>query len=816
MPKDTRRSRSISLLSILGPAHRRRRVACRPRLEPLEGRALLATFNVTSLADSGPKSIAPRAAIAAANDPSNTDPANEIDFDSSLRGGTINLTTFRNDSTGIFPGPTALVVSSDITIVGSGQTIQRSAASGTADFRILFVTGTGNLTLQDLTLSNGDARGGDGDTGGGGAAGLGGAVFNQGTLALQRVTLSGNQAIGGNGGDGGDFALFQVPPNSTGGGGGLGGSASGSDGGGPNGGTSSGEMDGGFGGGGGGSNAGGGNGGFGGGGGAGGEDTSSSHGGFGGGGGATQFVGDLTGTVPQTGGFGGGNGDDESYGGGGGGAGLGGAIFNDQGGMLTVTNSTLSGNSAQGGNGGVLTSSNGGTGEGGLGGSGYGAAVFNRNGTVVINSSTLAGNTVTPGRGGYGRSSIASTGGGAVYNLLLSGTAAALTLKNSILAGSGTGVTDLVNDGGSVSGGSNLVQSQSGVPNGVISLTTDPKLGPLKNYGGLTQTRALLPGSPAIDAGTSTGANIPATDQRGLGRVGAIDIGAFESQGFTLTTSPASTPANPLKTAVGTSFGDLIVTAKANNPNEPVAGGVVTFTVPTNGASATLTVGNATGSTVSGTLGANGQTQVGAAANTITGAYTVTASAAAATSATFYLANTPGASDVGHDRLRLGTVGDGRHGLRAPLVVVVTDTYGNPVPGAIVTFAAPTSGGRRRCRPGRRWPTTRARASVTAMANTVAGGPYTVTASVSGLTASFSLTNTPGAPTSVTIVSGSGQSATVGNGLRQPAGGSWSGTPTATRSPPRALVSPPRPPGGRRRCRPGRRWPTTRVRSVSQ
>ncbi len=54
----------------------------------------------------------------------------------------------------------------------------------------------------------------------------------------------------------------------------------------------------------------------------------------------------------------------------------------------------------------------------------------------------------------------------------------------------------------------------------------------------------LLPGSPAIDAGNN--AVILAgvtTDQRGLSRVGtAVDIGAFESQGFILTPVPGSTP----------------------------------------------------------------------------------------------------------------------------------------------------------------------------------------------------------------------------------------------------------------------------------
>jgi hypothetical protein len=63
----------------------------------------------------------------------------------------------------------------------------------------------------------------------------------------------------------------------------------------------------------------------------------------------------------------------------------------------------------------------------------------------------------------------------------------------------------------------------------------DPLVGPLQNNGGPTATHALLNGSPAIDAGTRTGA--PLTDQRGvLRQFGiAVDIGAFESQYGMLT-----------------------------------------------------------------------------------------------------------------------------------------------------------------------------------------------------------------------------------------------------------------------------------------
>lgn len=63
---------------------------------------------------------------------------------------------------------------------------------------------------------------------------------------------------------------------------------------------------------------------------------------------------------------------------------------------------------------------------------------------------------------------------------------------------------------------------------GTISRPVQPKLGPLANNGGFTRTHALLPGSPAINRGSSLGP--VAFDQRGGRRpYGAgIDIGAFE------------------------------------------------------------------------------------------------------------------------------------------------------------------------------------------------------------------------------------------------------------------------------------------------
>jgi uncharacterized repeat protein (TIGR01451 family) len=59
-------------------------------------------------------------------------------------------------------------------------------------------------------------------------------------------------------------------------------------------------------------------------------------------------------------------------------------------------------------------------------------------------------------------------------------------------------------------------------------VAADPGLAPLADNGGPTDTMALPPNSPAIDAGTSVGC--PPTDQRGIARSQgtACDIGAFE------------------------------------------------------------------------------------------------------------------------------------------------------------------------------------------------------------------------------------------------------------------------------------------------
>jgi hypothetical protein len=111
-----------------------------------------------------------------------------------------------------------------------------------------------------------------------------------------------------------------------------------------------------------------------------------------------------------------------------------------------------------------------------------------------------------------------------------------------------------------------------------------PMLGALANNGGETDTLALQPGSPAIDAGTNVGC--PATDQRGVSRPqgSACDIGAFEL----VSAPPASGPASadlrlrikpkPKRPGVG---GKLAFLITVRNTGPSAAGGtIVKGTVP--------------------------------------------------------------------------------------------------------------------------------------------------------------------------------------------------------------------------------------------
>ena len=246
-------------------------------------------------------------------------------------------------------------------------------------------------------------------------------------------------------------------------------------------------------------------------------------------------------------------------------SGLGGGIFND--GEVTATNSTLSGNSSLYGGGGIYTSGTATITSSTLSGNSVsgsnGGGVFNSTaGTLTITSSTLSGNSVSYdyayGGGIFSAGTVTITSstlsgnsadlgsGGGIYNF---GTA---TVTNSTLSGNSarygggissyTGTATLTNnivanslEGGDLRGGDLLTGSFNLIGDGqnlgalANTLTDDPLLGPLADNGGPTQTHALLPGSPAINAGNDSVTQTE--DQRGLTRnVNGVDIGAFELQ----------------------------------------------------------------------------------------------------------------------------------------------------------------------------------------------------------------------------------------------------------------------------------------------
>jgi hypothetical protein len=306
----------------------------------------------------------------------------------------------------------------------------------------------------------------------------------------------------------------------------------------------------------------------------------------------------------------------------------GGGVNND--GILTVANTTFSGNVATGGgglaNGATATVINS-TFAGNH--AAAGGALSTETGPLTLTNCTISGNVV----GTLGL-------GAGLFNV----TAGTVTLDNTIVAGNTVGTTttadDVIGTVDTVHSSNNLIGTggsgglSTGVNNNQVGVA-NPGLAPLGSYGGTTQTVALLPGSPAIDAGNN--ALVPGgvtTDQRGTGfaRIvgGTVDIGAFESEGFTLTSVSGSNQSTAPNTAFAT---PLVVLVTANNPLEPVAGGVVTYTGPGSGADIVADPSTAT-------IAANGQASLTATANGVVGFYSVTASTTgAAGTASFALDN---------------------------------------------------------------------------------------------------------------------------------------------------------------------------------
>ncbi len=224
---------------------------------------------------------------------------------------------------------------------------------------------------------------------------------------------------------------------------------------------------------------------------------------------------------------------------------------------LTITNSTLAFNQANGV------------------GAGGGGGLFNANATVTISSSTIAKNATN------------SFGGG------IAG-ANSISIKNSIIAentatnnNGAFGVSNIQRNCGSggfvvspppyfTDAGNNLEwPTRTDLTNNGLCTTgisvADPQLdNAIKDNGGSVPTLAILTGSAAINAGNTC----TTTDQRGVARVGACDIGAFEFGAAVcnlVVSSNADAGANTLREAISCATSGQIITFAPSMANQTIA-----------------------------------------------------------------------------------------------------------------------------------------------------------------------------------------------------------------------------------------------------
>jgi CSLREA domain-containing protein len=191
----------------------------------------------------------------------------------------------------------------------------------------------------------------------------------------------------------------------------------------------------------------------------------------------------------------------------------GGGVYNS--GNMMIVNSTISDNRA--GDAGSITHG----GHLGMGACGNGGGVVNT-GTLTLINSTIVNNV--PGFDYLGRRCLQDGTAGGVFN-----STGNVHAKNTIIAGNETSDCS----GAFISEGNNLIERSPGCSITGATIQWVAHLGALADNGGPTLTHALLPSSPAIDAGSCTDSELEpvTTDQRGEPRPQGegCDIGAYES-----------------------------------------------------------------------------------------------------------------------------------------------------------------------------------------------------------------------------------------------------------------------------------------------
>jgi uncharacterized repeat protein (TIGR01451 family) len=487
----------------------------RPACEPLEPRALLATFSVTGTADGGPGSL--RQAIIDANNTSGDDTIN-------LPAGTYTLTIA---GTGENAGATGdLDITDGLTLNGAGAATTIIDAAGID--RVIDIIGVDPVSISGVTLRNGNA--GTDFTGGGGVHVTSGPGTDAYTTTFTDCIITGNTAVNGGGINNDDtqnnslMLVRTTVSNNT----------ASTDGAGivhgPNG-TGSLTL----------------------------TDCIVRDNKAGRENGGILAAAGLPSDLTITGSTISGN---SAPGGTGGGITWFGSAF-------VLTNSTVSGNTAGTDGGGILTSGGNVTmtnctiSGNSAGRDGGGIVSFNTgslSGPYTLTNMTITGNVADGDNNGTGN-------GGGIFNV----SPGIISLANTIVAGNNDRGGQAPDCSGTITSlGHNLIQSTTGCTitgdtSGNIT-GQDARLGPLVDNGGPTSTHALLAGSPAIDAASATGA--PATDQRGVSRPqgNGFDIGAFELRSAAppavANLSVSVTASNPAP-AVGTDVTFTIVTSNA-------------------------------------------------------------------------------------------------------------------------------------------------------------------------------------------------------------------------------------------------------------
>ncbi len=225
-----------------------------------------------------------------------------------------------------------------------------------------------------------------------------------------------------------------------------------------------------------------------------------------------------------------------------------GGIYNSGGQTANINYTTVSNNISSGGAGGV---GNAGTvnayGSTFVGNTAAFGGAATAGPLMILNNSTVSGNLATTNKAGgvyIGAGERFETTNATITNNVSNGNlfggiysdGGVFQSRNSIIAGNRNGDGSSTDVAGSIlSYGYNIIGTTSGnsfSPSSPVLLgnrvNTPANLAPLANYGGPTQTHALLPTSQAINNG-DPGNSVFLFDQRGVARpIGSQDIGSFE------------------------------------------------------------------------------------------------------------------------------------------------------------------------------------------------------------------------------------------------------------------------------------------------